>query len=139
MRRPAPFTVMAAAAQLADMSGRPGAHTRCDSIENALRDDLAQTRRLLGQRNREMASLKRQVAQLKAELRAARAQTQSRFSTGLDALCRALCCCCGRPPIAQQLLREHTAQELGQRDSHKYPAAGTSELETYSSSEEVVT
>ena len=88
----------------------PGAHTRCPTIENELRDDLAQSRKTLYLRDREIASLKKQVLSLKAELQRARVHQpfSHRLRGCLLRIGRVLCPCCVRPTAAQAVWREHT-------------------------------
>ena len=92
-------------------------HTRSDTIEDALRDDVLALRRTVEQRDREIAALRAEVKQLKAPsqpLCRCLCSCLSRSSTWLAQVC---CPCFLRPALGQQLLAEHTQRLHDQRSS----------------------
>ena len=94
----------------------PSAHTRCDAIENELRDDLAQMRRAMYQRDREIVKLKKQIAQLQS---VPRPPSCCRCLRGcLLRLARALCPCCTRPAIGMALLADENQNQKGAGPQH---------------------
>ena len=94
----------------------PGAHTRNETLENALRDDLAAARRALYSKDKQIEALKRQLVQTKSELQQARRQSSGlgrvcrQLRSGLRRLARVLCPCCARE-ITQVLLSEHVMEQ----------------------------
>ena len=94
----------------------PGAHTRNETLENALRDDLAAARRALYSKDKQIEALKRQLVQTKSELQQARRQSSGlgrvcrQLRSGLRRLARVLCPCCARE-ITQRLLSEHVMEQ----------------------------
>ena len=91
------------------------AHTRSDSIENSLRDDLAQLRKTLYQRDREIAGLKKQVSQLQQAVQAP-TPLHKRICQCMALLSKSWCPCCCQPSLAQQLLAEHQQRMRDEAD-----------------------
>ena len=118
-------------------------HTRSESLEMALRDDLATLRKELYQRDQEVARLKKQVSQLQ--------QLQAPSSFWLcgcfTSFLRTLCPCWCQPRLAQQLLAEHRIHEYNmneaastsvEEDAGQAHRPGSSGLQTASEHEQEV-